>query len=57
MDYRKILIGMGQSIGIVILLVLFIVLLTLLMMAFGPHATPTQELVCRTVEGVAVCHV
>ena len=55
MYYKTVLTGLGQGIGAVVLLVLFIVLLTLLMIAFGPQAAPSQELTCRTVEGVAVC--
>ena len=57
MDYRKILFGAGQSVGVIILFILLIVLITLIMMAFGPRATPTPEMVCNTIDGVAVCHI
>ena len=56
MDYKKVLNGLGQSIGIFVILLLFVMLLAIVMMSLGPHAPPSQKMICDIVNATTFCH-
>jgi hypothetical protein len=56
MDYKKVLNGLGQSIGIFVILLLFVMLLAIVMMSLGPHAPPSQKMTCDIVNATTFCH-
>lgn len=56
MDYKKILIKVGESVGVFALLFVFIILLTLVMMSLGPQAPPTPTMTCDIVNATTFCH-
>jgi len=56
MDYKKMLMEAGESVGIFALLFVFIILLTLIMMSLGPQAPPSQKMICDIVNATTFCH-
>lgn len=56
MDYKRILAGIGESAGVIVLLVIFIIILTLVMLSLGPQAPSVQQLICNAIGNTTFCH-
>jgi hypothetical protein len=56
MDHKKLLTEFGQSAGIFIALVLFIIVLALIMISMGHQAPASPQMTCNTVNAATICH-
>lgn len=56
MDYRKYLLEFGQSVGIFLALMIFLVIFALIMMALGPQSPPSAKMTCDIVNATTFCH-